>query len=219
MRILLIAQSPEILTALKPLVTWGHRITVCPDLKTAATHSEKKSTDIVLADLKEIGAEIADWCRQRQLPLAVLTDGTNSVHGSLDQLPLLPDEAHLQVFVNKTAPKVEGIPLQYEQAMVICDEDEELLREIVEVFLSDAPNHVEGIRAGLKAGDLEQVRRSAHAIKGASGNIAAESLREAAQHLERSAKGGDPKRARAAFLQCQYEFLRLKKYLSREWGL
>jgi PAS domain S-box-containing protein len=67
--------------------------------------------------------------------------------------------------------------------------DDELAASVVQAFLEDLPEQIETIRQSLAAGDLEEIRRRAHTIKGSSANVGGEALRAAAAALEASARG------------------------------
>lgn len=70
------------------------------------------------------------------------------------------------------------------------DGDEELLREIVQVFLSEGPGRIEEIRTALQQGDASKIERSAHSMKGAAANISACRLREVTHDIESAARQG-----------------------------
>jgi len=71
------------------------------------------------------------------------------------------------------------------------DDDDVLLAEIFKVFTSEAPGRQSGITAALAAGDMEELTRRAHSLKGVSGTMFAEPLRQAAYDLEMAAHAGD----------------------------
>ena len=62
------------------------------------------------------------------------------------------------------------------------------LRELYDLTLRDVRERLEKMEACLAAGDVDQVRREAHAIKGACGMVGAAELRE----LAAAAEGGSP---------------------------
>jgi HPt (histidine-containing phosphotransfer) domain-containing protein len=62
--------------------------------------------------------------------------------------------------------------------------DEELLREIAGLFLSEYPELVQEIRAALDRGNAEALERSAHSLKGAVANFEARTTVSAAFRLE-----------------------------------
>src|SRR5688500_18907630 len=49
--------------------------------------------------------------------------------------------------------------------------DEELARQLVELFIAECPRMMAAVRDSVHAADAEQVRRAAHAFKGSVGNF------------------------------------------------
>jgi HPt (histidine-containing phosphotransfer) domain-containing protein len=62
--------------------------------------------------------------------------------------------------------------------------DPSILQEIYETFESSALEYLAALRQAVEAGDAEALRTSAHALKGASANVGAVHLTEAARQLE-----------------------------------
>jgi HPt (histidine-containing phosphotransfer) domain-containing protein len=62
--------------------------------------------------------------------------------------------------------------------------DHQLLAEISRLFVDDAPQHLERIRAAIDARDGESLRRAAHGLKGAAANFDADGVVNAARALE-----------------------------------
>lgn len=69
--------------------------------------------------------------------------------------------------------------------------DQELIEEIVAVFRDDVPPRLDEIDAAMGAGDIAEVARVAHSLKGAAGSLGAERLEALALLLEDAAKGGN----------------------------
>ena len=69
--------------------------------------------------------------------------------------------------------------------------DEELLVEMIHLFLEDAPRLMAAMRAALDHGDMPVLERSAHSMKGAAGNLSAHVTVAAAAQLEKDAKNGE----------------------------
>jgi CheY-like chemotaxis protein len=63
--------------------------------------------------------------------------------------------------------------------------DEDLRDDVIRVFLTDCPKRLAAIRIAVDRLDPELIRTTAHALKGAAGNLAATGLFEAAAILER----------------------------------
>jgi two-component system sensor histidine kinase/response regulator len=76
--------------------------------------------------------------------------------------------------------------------------DEELLAEMIQLYVEDAPRALEAMRSALQQGNLPDLERAAHSLKGSSANLAAMTAAEAAQRLEQDAKRGDKSAAGAS---------------------
>lgn len=75
------------------------------------------------------------------------------------------------------------------QAQVAYDND--LLVEIIDLFLAERRVQVEDMRAALAASDFTRLGRVAHTIKGSLGSLHAAQARTHAQELEMAAKAAD----------------------------
>lgn len=73
----------------------------------------------------------------------------------------------------------------------------ELLTELAQLFLEEAPQLIEAMRKALRQGDMKELARSAHSMKGAAGNFFAHGTVSAASQLEDDAKRGDVEAAKA----------------------
>lgn len=71
------------------------------------------------------------------------------------------------------------------------DGDQELLAELVELFLADCPPLVEEIRAAIDAADAQQLMRAARTLKGSVSNFCTSAATEAAQRLETLGRAGE----------------------------
>ncbi len=112
------------------------------------------------------------------------------------------------------APDLESTPVDKKQALVNCDGDEELFREIVQIFLEDTPKRIEALSQAVEADDADLIQKTAHSLKGASANLAAGPLRQASQVLEKVGRDHQTALARERFRRVQHEWERLKKYLT-----
>ncbi len=64
--------------------------------------------------------------------------------------------------------------------------DEQLMHEVICIFLDECPKQLAAIRQALTERSAEAVRTTAHALRGAAGNLGANALFEAAGALERA---------------------------------
>jgi HPt (histidine-containing phosphotransfer) domain-containing protein len=66
--------------------------------------------------------------------------------------------------------------------------DEELLAEMISIFLEDYPNQMSAIQDAIDRNHAEDLANAAHSFKGSVGNFGAERTFEAARQLEMLAK-------------------------------
>ncbi|QPJ64665.1 MAG: Hpt domain-containing protein [Candidatus Nitrohelix vancouverensis] len=104
-------------------------------------------------------------------------------------------------------------PIDKQAAMEVCDDDMELFMEIVEVYLEDAPNLARKLKQAVMDEDAPLVEKFAHALKGASGNICAEPVRELAMQIERMGRENQLDAVRDVYRKFVKEFIRLKDNL------
>lgn len=90
----------------------------------------------------------------------------------------------------------------------------ELLREVIGLFLEDAPTLLAAVKAGLAAGDAQGTRRSAHALKGSAANFGAPALVNVARQMEQAAAAGDLAAAAARLAGLEVELQRLSAALA-----
>jgi two-component system sensor histidine kinase/response regulator len=69
--------------------------------------------------------------------------------------------------------------------------DHELLVEMINLFLEDAPRLLAAMHDALERGDMLVLERTAHSMKGAAGNFSAHITVVAAARVEENAKNGD----------------------------
>lgn len=68
--------------------------------------------------------------------------------------------------------------------------DEELLRELIELFLDDCPRMLSEMQAAIADRNAEALRVAAHAFRGSVGNFSAAAVVEAARRLEMMGRTG-----------------------------
>jgi PAS domain S-box-containing protein len=76
-------------------------------------------------------------------------------------------------------------------ALARVGEDAKLLNSLAGIFRKDLPGWVRDLRTGLERGDANQLRRTAHTLKGAALTLAAKESAAAALRLETLGRAGD----------------------------
>jgi signal transduction histidine kinase/DNA-binding response OmpR family regulator len=101
------------------------------------------------------------------------------------------------------APEAEGLPLaalaaelvlmdwsRLEQFKEFDDDDRTMTREVIALFVADAPQRTDDVVTALRASDSAALSHAAHALKGAASNVGATALADACFGLEQSCVQG-----------------------------
>ncbi|MFN4261845.1 MAG: response regulator [Gemmataceae bacterium] len=128
-------------------------------------------------------------------------DGRSCPGESLTCVKRQVEESADEVFAWETALKQAGI-------------DMATLREIVTIFLNEAPKLIEEMRAALDQRDAPALRRAAHTMKGSAAALVAKATQAAAQRLETLAKEEQWDEAQAAYTNVEHEVQRLTPLLA-----
>ncbi len=97
--------------------------------------------------------------------------------------------------------------------------DDELLKELAEMFLEQCDGYLQEIKQAISNNDGEKLDAASHSIKGSVGNFPAQSAYEAALKLEMIGRSGDLSKANESYTALEIEIQRLKptlKQLTRE---
>jgi len=99
----------------------------------------------------------------------------------------------------------KGLPVDRALALQGLGGDEGLFTEVIHMFLEDCPSRLADLKKAVDRGDGDEIRASAHALKGAAGSLSATGLFEAANTLERLGAEHRIEAARAAWRQLSVE--------------
>lgn len=92
--------------------------------------------------------------------------------------------------------QLAALPLLDEAAIAALREPElggepEFLAEVVEAFVGDTPPRIASLRTSLVDGDAETLARTAHSLKGSSGNFGAARMQTLCADVERLSRAGE----------------------------
>lgn len=82
----------------------------------------------------------------------------------------------------------------------------DVLNEVLQLFLDEVPPRVERLRNAWTAGNIEEVHRSAHSLKGSAGNIGARRLHAICSQLDEIGKSREMDGAAALVDELDAEF-------------
>lgn len=92
--------------------------------------------------------------------------------------------------------------------------DEELVSEVISVFLEDTPLQIAYLKSAEVNRDLKNIIRQGHVIKGASGNVSALRIRQVAVEIEKAGKNGELDIVSSLVAELEAQFQAFQEYLS-----
>ncbi|WP_132293122.1 Hpt domain-containing protein [Marinobacterium mangrovicola] len=93
------------------------------------------------------------------------------------------------------------------QALELTGGDEELLVSVLEMFLEEAPDHMENMQRSHAAGDVAELSATAHTLKGLLGTFGADSTVQLASQVEQSARREENVQPALSQLEARMEIL------------
>ncbi len=93
--------------------------------------------------------------------------------------------------------------------------DKQLLVEVIEIFLDDAPGRFTKVKQLIGQNDFHELADVAHTLKGAAANIGAEKLRKSFCEMEEAAKQKNSDEAHKILRGASVEFEELRAYFPK----
>jgi signal transduction histidine kinase/CheY-like chemotaxis protein len=210
----------------------GHTVTVASNGREALAALERASFDVVLMDVQmpEMGGfeataairakERTSRTYQRIIAMtahAMKGDRERCLAAGMDDYLTKPLDSR-QMFAlveamgdqsSRTSRNEPIGPPISDQVLARVGGDHQLLAEISRLFVDDAPEHLQRIKAALDARDSGSLRRAAHALKGAAANFDADQVVETARVLEEMGRTSDLAGHEAAWLDLTAQVDRL----------
>ncbi len=90
-------------------------------------------------------------------------------------------------------------PYNHAEALARAADDEELLAQIIDIFIAETPSLLAQLGGFLDSGDCGHAFRAAHTVKGSSSNLSANAVVAAAHAVELPSRNNDIAAARAAY--------------------
>jgi two-component system sensor histidine kinase/response regulator len=81
--------------------------------------------------------------------------------------------------------------------------DHELLAEMIQIFMEEAPALMNAMHEALQNGDMAELERTAHSLKGAASNLSSKVTSNAALNLEQDAKNNDVRSAKESLAEVE----------------
>jgi two-component system, sensor histidine kinase and response regulator len=224
--------------AVRMLEKRGHQVVVAASGKQALAELEKKKFDLVLMDVQmpEMdGLEATAHIRHGELqsgshmPIVAMTamvmkgDRERCIEAGMDGFlskPVHPQEldAVLEGYWERLSHPGAGGATEVaaiceEELMERIDGDAALLSELVELLRADSHTQIRVMREAIEIGNARAVQATAHTLKGALSNLAADSASRVAAQLEVMGATGDLKGAKGKLDELELELARALKGL------
>ena len=87
--------------------------------------------------------------------------------------------------------------------------DQELFREVIEIFLDDLPKHMATLRRAIADGDAEGIERTAHTLKGELGYLGISEISQRARDMESFGQKSDVRLAASLYATLESELSEL----------
>jgi two-component system sensor histidine kinase/response regulator len=183
----------------------GHHVSVAGNGLDALAALERESFDVVLMDVQmpvlgglEATAEIRARERRTGGHAYIVAMTAHAMSGDRERFlaagmdgylskPIDPEMLFAVVEQDRTGLNVARSPEPVDRIAFLerLGGDEELMVDVIRLFLEDCPQRLADIKAAVDQRDAERLRTSAHALKGAAANLSAGGLFQAAAILER----------------------------------
>ena len=220
---------------------WGHRLVLAENGREALERLEEEPFDLVLMDVQmpEMdGIEATRRIREREkatgshIPIIAMTahamkgDRDHCMEAGMDDYVSKPISAEiLRQAIRKYMKPAQTAPVEEQneaetplpdEAIVLAafDNDRDFFKEAVGMFLEDYPEMMHEIQAAVQQSDAERLHRSAHALKGMTGNFHAVPAFEAARTLEEMGRASDLSGSDEAWKRLVDEMQRLHERLT-----
>ena len=190
----------------------GHSVTVADNGRKVLELVEREPFDLILMDVQMpemsgLEATAAIRAREREAGghIRIVAMTAHAMTGDRDRCFAAGMDGYLSKPVNQkmlyavveqesagiprpsaTPPAASSVPtIDRRSALERLGGDEELLADVIRIFLEDCPQQLAAVRAAVEARNAQEIRATAHALKGAASNLSAIGLFEAAQVMER----------------------------------
>jgi PAS domain S-box-containing protein len=219
----------------------GFEVAIAPDGRQAVDKALAEPFDLVLMDIQMPqmdGYEATRALRQKGLSLPIVALTANALEGDRQRcleagcndyltkpFDLKELVAMLKRLLPQDRPGAEGPKETAVEADIIDGptlkeiyDRPEIIYEIMDAFLQEAPQTVERMSDAVRRRDTEDLRRWAHKLKGSALTVAAKALADASLGLEKAAEEGRIGAFTAGLSDVEGQWIRVRAFVSQpDW--
>ncbi|MHC5536833.1 response regulator, partial [Singulisphaera rosea] len=219
----------------------GHQVVVVNDGAQALERLEAEPFDLVLMDVQMPvmdGFQVTAAIRGREagtgrhMPVIAITAGSTKgdrercLNGGFDDY--IPKPVHWPTFMDilerhsrqpaesESVSDTEGLSrtiLDLDSALANLNSNREILREITEMFLDDAPGMIQGLAEAIDRGDAKALRLGAHTLKGSVSILGGLAATIVVARLEEIGRTGDLAEAEVALARVRLSLEQIRPAL------
>lgn len=104
-------------------------------------------------------------------------------------------------------------PMDISQLKSMVGDDDDVIRELLETFLSSGHETIDELESAINSGVVENVKLKAHSLKGASANYGADTLHRVCSHMEDAATNNDLSEIPRMFLDLKRKFTDVEGFI------
>jgi PAS domain S-box-containing protein len=145
------------------------------------------------------------------IPLEPQDEAAKTLHGTTEL-----GATHNAVATTQSTARLVSEPVDWSRIDQASDGDREFASELISTFTESSVQSLQQIESALASNDLDLAGRAAHSLKGASGSIGANLVRDVAAELENTSKQGDGSKAALLLESLRSEVARANEYLHRK---
>ena len=223
------------MVATRLLEKMGHAITIANNGLEALSLLENRSFDVILMDVQmpqmdgfaaTKSIRMNEIKTGKHLPIIAMTahalkgDRERCVEAGMDGYVTKPiASAELKAVIASTLHWTQAdedtssnadakpSPVNLEQVLESLGGDENLMREVLGIFLEQTPKHLASLRQALVTKDATTIERTAHSMKGELGYLGIAEVSQKARQLEEMGRKGDVEGAQRAFPSFEADIL------------
>ena len=223
--------------AVRMLEKQGHSVSVVGDGQAALEALAQHPFDLVLMDVQMPvmdGLEATAAIREQEktsgahMPIIAMTahamqgDRERCLAAGMDDYVAKPMKAaELAAAIDRLSigaadPNIPALepPIDLPAALSIVDGDQDLLLDLIVMFLEDYPKSVAELHDAITTGDALRMGQLAHSLKGAVASFAAHTAHTLAYDLERRGRQGELEGAAAVLQQLESELERIAVFVT-----